>query len=71
MYRHQKKKQIGDKHIGLRHTKYEEKNHSASYKLCTKKKGGGGNQVLVLQKGINYKENFKLLLLIIVQTFSL
>lgn len=34
-------------------------------------KKGGGDQVLVLQKRINYKENFKLLLLIIVQTFSL
>lgn len=34
-------------------------------------KKGGGDQVLVLQKRINYKENFKLLLLIIVQTVSL
>lgn len=34
------KKQIGDKHIGLRHTKYEEKNQSASYERRTKKMGG-------------------------------
>lgn len=52
-----KKKQIGDKHIGLRHAKYDEKNHSASYERRTKKWEGGGNQVLVLQKRINYKEN--------------